>query len=132
MRIFNLANFSQEVTLFIHSWIEFLSKNEFQEACAQLDVPERNKNSITWSDDKLREVFLDYCWHERMPLINSPYAMDLQKEKIDFYEYYDGTGYAVEYDIPLDGEWSDLTAQFSFVKNAGNVYYVFLKDIHVL
>jgi len=132
MRIFNPTNFEHEVTLFIRAWIALLAANEFQEACSQIDMPDGKENAIVWDSSALKEVFLDYCWHERMPLINNPYAMNMQMERIDFYEYDDGTGCAVDYDIPTDPEWGDLTAQFSFVKSTDDLYYVFLDDIHVL
>ena len=40
-------------------------------------------------------------------------------------------GYSVEFDIPLNGEVSDLTAQLEFNKK-GRVFEVVLHDIHVL
>ena len=58
--------------------------------------------------------------------------MDLQKERIEFYEYNDGTGYAVDYDLPTDNNWGDLTAQFSFIKITDNLHHVYLNNIHVL
>ena len=57
--------------------------------------------------------------------------MDLTNEKIYFYEFNDKAGWAIEYDIPINGEWSDLTAQFEFYKKE-NGYSFLLHDIHVL
>lgn len=79
----------------------------------------------------MKEAFLDYDSVGRMPIINNPYQLDLTKEKIDFYKYDDDSGWAVDYDIPLDGEWGDLTAQFS-IKKVGDAYSIMLEDIHVL
>ena len=132
MRVFNPANFNQEVTFFIREWTKLLSEDKFDEACSQLDIPEDKEKNIVWNGNVLKGVFLDYCWHERMPLINNPYLMDLQKERIDLYEYNDGTGCAVDYDIPTDNNWGDLTAQFYFIKHTDNLFYVYLNDIHVL
>ena len=67
-----------------------------------------------------------------MPVINDPYQMNLDKEVIDFYEYDDGSGYAIDYDIPLDGEWGDLTAQFSLKNETQGLYRICLYDLHVL
>jgi hypothetical protein len=43
----------------------------------------------------------------------------------------DGTGFQFDYDLPLNGEWSDLTAQFEFLRRSDG-YAVVLHDIHVL
>ncbi len=132
MRVFSLTNFNQEVTLFVRDWIKLLSENKFEEACSQLDIPLDSEKNILWNVDILKEVFLDYCWHETMPLINNPYLLNLKEERIYFYEYNDATGYAIDYYIPIDKEWGDLTAQFSLIKSTETLYRVFLKDIHVL
>ncbi|UZR96783.1 DUF7668 domain-containing protein [Chondrinema litorale] len=130
MRVFNQNHLHEDIRLFIREWVKLLSLNKFKEANSLLDVDsERNFN---WNTENLKEVFLDYCWHERMPVINNPDQMDLDNEVITFYEYTDGSGYAVEYDIPLDGEWGDLTAKFSLESEDQRVYRVYLDDIHVM
>jgi hypothetical protein len=43
----------------------------------------------------------------------------------------DGRGYSFDHDVPLDGRWSDLTAQFEFLRRPSG-YAVVLQDIHVL
>jgi hypothetical protein len=131
MKRFKTQSLHEEITIFIRDWIELLSNNEFQKACHLLDAPESTNNEISWSVSNLKEAFLDYDSVGRMPIINNPYQLDLTKEKIDFYKYDDDSGWAVDYDIPLDGEWGDLTAQFS-IKKVGDAYSIMLEDIHVL
>ena len=127
MRVFNPANFNQEAPLFVRDWIKLLSEDKFYEACSQLDAPLESDKNILWKVDNLKEVFLYYNCHKRMPEMTNPYSLNLKKERIYFYKYKDATGYAIEYDIPIDNEWGDLTAQFSFVKSTENLYYVFLR-----
>jgi hypothetical protein len=43
----------------------------------------------------------------------------------------DGSGYWVNHDVPLNGEYSDLTAQFEF-RRRGNALAATLHDLHVL
>lgn len=43
----------------------------------------------------------------------------------------DSSGYSVEYDLPLNGAYSDLTAQFEFLLS-GSDYVATLHDLHVL
>ena len=45
--------------------------------------------------------------------------------------YADGTGYAVNHDVPLNGAFSDLTAQFEFTWDA-SALQVALYDLHVM
>jgi hypothetical protein len=131
MKRFKTRNVHEEIIFFIRNWIELLSDDEFEKACSLLDAPESGSDDIAWNAAILKEAFLNYGSVGRMPIINSPYQMDLDTEKIDFYEYDDSSGYAVDYDIPLDGAWGDLTAQFSF-KIIGDAYTVTLEDVHVL
>jgi hypothetical protein len=60
--------------------------------------------------------------------------MDLTGEQVEFYTYNmnNQKGYAVDYTLPLVGEWSDLTAQFSFIITTESLYTIHLEDIHVL
>jgi hypothetical protein len=51
--------------------------------------------------------------------------------RADVLKFNDGPGFSVEHDVPLNGEWSDLTAQFEFVGEMPE-FEVILHDIHVL
>ena len=53
------------------------------------------------------------------------------KYRTDVIKFDDGSGYSVEHDVPLNGEWSDLTAQFEFIEK-GSEFEVILHDIHIL
>lgn len=43
----------------------------------------------------------------------------------------DDGGYWIDHDMPLNGEWSDLTAQFRFDR-VGDRFAVSLQELHVL
>ena len=45
--------------------------------------------------------------------------------------YEDDAGYWLDHDMPLNGEWSDLTAQFEFQARSDG-FDVVLLDLHVL
>ena len=109
-----------------------MSEDKFDEACLQLDIPNDEQDKIVWDSINLQEIFNEYGWHERKPVINNPYSMNLDKEIVNFYEYNDSSGCGVDYNIPTDNEWGDLTAQFSFIKTTDQLYAVYLDSIHVL
>jgi hypothetical protein len=41
-------------------------------------------------------------------------------------------GFAFDLNLPINGEWSDLTVQFKFIKKGKGYYSVILNDIRVL
>ena len=45
--------------------------------------------------------------------------------------YEDNSGFWLDHDVPLNGEWSDLTAQFEFQKQSEGLAVVLI-DLHVL
>lgn len=122
----------EEITNFIRNWVKLLSEQKFETACNILDKPQDILSEITWSPDVLKEVMNEYFAEEGFPVFNDPLLMNIEGECIDFYKYNSGEGYAVDYLLPINGEWSDFTAQFSFKSKSPNEYTVLLEDIHVL
>ncbi|MFD3003982.1 hypothetical protein ACFS7Z_26740 [Pontibacter toksunensis] len=57
--------------------------------------------------------------------------MGLGKERISFIGY-DDDNCAVDYDIPIDGKWTDLTAQFTFKRHPSGLYVALLEGLSVL
>ena len=49
----------------------------------------------------------------------------------DTYAYNDGSGWGVEYDLPLNGVVSDFTLMFDFIKHNGELKII-LDDCHVM
>ena len=132
MRIFKKSHFKEESKQFIKEWIRLLSRDKFQEALDLLDQPPNEENDFFWTKENLKESFMDYGGPGRMPIINDPFSMGKEGDSFDFYKYDDGSGWAIEYDIPLDGAKGDLTAQFSFKKSSGDLYSINLGDLHVM
>ena len=64
------------------------------------------------------------------PVIIDPFEIDEHSEA-EVIELEGGRGYAFDYALPLNGEWSDLTAQFEFYKWSDGSAVV-LNDLHVL
>lgn len=119
----------QEITAFIRDWTKLLSQERYKDACHLLDIPKEAQNLIHWNPCNLRTIISDYGDNA---VISDPYSIERSQEKLDFYYYTDGSGVAVDYDLPINGKWSDLTAQFSFVKSEEDMYAVYLEGVHVL
>ena len=121
---------------FVKRWMKLLADNRFDEACALLEHP--NSFGIVWTPNLIKETVhntfsldtLFYEFHPEGAFFSDPYELEEQRD-IELIELNDGSGYAFDYDIPLNGEWSDLTAQFEILKRP-NGYVVFLNNLHVL
>lgn len=129
---FQSKNYINESISFVRNWTKLLSEKKFDEAFNFLDESADEKSHSIVNIRMLNEIFADYYKHESFPKIENPYLMNMQHERINVYVYDDGSGFAIDYDIPLNGKWSDFTAQFSFKKNLKTVYKIYLTDFHIL
>jgi hypothetical protein len=130
MQKFEAENIEEELKLFLRDWVKLLSEGRFEEAVQQLDIS-LDGSDVYWNPVFLRDVINEYAELYKNAKLTNPYLMELSKERIDVYPYNDNSGFAVDYNLPVNGEWSDLTAQFSFKKNK-SLFAVYLEDVHVL
>ncbi|MES9956462.1 MAG: hypothetical protein ABW086_05385 [Sedimenticola sp.] len=121
---------------FIQSWFDLLAANHLEEACMALDKP--NIYGIKWSPDMIKSILEENFGPETIfgkehPEGVSVTAIAETKGEVspDVIKFTDGSGYSVEHDVPLNGEWSDLTAQFEFLRFRHG-YAVVLHDLHVM
>ena len=127
---------AQSIVSFVKGWMKLLAEGRFEEACALIDEP--NVHGIVWTPRLIQQTVKAtfssetrfYKSHPEGPIFTDPFALEEQRE-IKVVEFEDKSGYAFDYDVPLNGEWSDLTAQFEFLKRS-NGYAVVLHDLHVL
>ena len=82
--------------------------------------------------ETLRNKFRNYFPEKEIIEFSNIDSMDLSIERFNIYVYTDGSGFALEYDLPINEDWSDFIAQFSFRKIKKLVYDIYLTDIHIL
>ena len=114
-------------TRFVRGCFSLLARGEFAGAASHLDEP--NSYGERWDAEKIQDVLRDYARSNSVP-VSDP-DMIAGDGRASLVEFGDGRGYSFEHVVPLDGEWSDLTAQFEFLRRRGG-YAVVLHDIHVL
>lgn len=127
----------QTLTGFVKDWLKLLSEGRFDEACALLDRPD--DHGRVWTPELIRELVADtynpqtlfYRNHPEGPRFTDPYALTEERRYQSFGEFNDTTGYWLDYPVPMNGEWSDLTAQFEFHVTA-NGYAAILNDLHIM
>ncbi|PAW84134.1 MAG: hypothetical protein B9S33_12405 [Pedosphaera sp. Tous-C6FEB] len=114
-------------TRFVRGWFRLLAQEAFAVAISQLDEP--TSYGERWNPAKLQGVIQDYARSQSVRVSDpATLAGDGSPSLVKFT---DGRGFSFEHYVPLDGEWSDLTAQFEFLHRPGG-YAVVLHDIHVL
>jgi len=114
-------------TRFARDWFRLLARGDFAAAVSRLD--EANSYGEHWDAEKIQGVFRDYARSDSVRVADpDTIAGDGRPSLV---ELADGRGYSFEHDVPLGEEWSDLTAQFEFLRRPSG-YAVVLHGIHVL
>ena len=117
--------------------MKLLAQDRLAEACAQLDEP--NCYGRVWTPELILEIVHDtyspdtlfYRDNPEGPVFTDPDGVKKPPYKGEVSPFNDGRGYCLDYDVPLNGEWSDLTAQFEFFKRPNGLAVV-LDDLHVM
>ena len=133
----------EEILAACRVWVDLVADGRFDVAIEMLHVPDRYDQSQRWTAESLRTYIANYgswdpwpdgrVWHitpiatARVPqeLGNSHGRADLVRFDADT------RSGSVELDVPLNGAWSDLTAQFEF-EPVGAGTGLALYDLHVL
>ena len=127
---------AKELIAFVEAWFDLIASGDIDKACQKIDKP--NCYGIQWTPEKLLEI-INYNLgpgtgyasdHPEGPKF-SKVSETKGNFRVDVLAFDDGSGYSLEYDVPLNGEWSDLTAQFEFIGSGGE-FEVVLHDLHVL
>ncbi len=123
---------------FVRTWCKLLAQGCWKEACELLDEP--NCYGISWTPESIRAFIEEDIYspdtrfareHPEGIIYTDPDELEPQ-QRSELVAFSDHSGYCLDYDLPLNGEWSDITAQFEFLKREHNRYAVILHDLHVL
>jgi hypothetical protein len=132
-----------EILAACREWIDLVADGRLADAIEMLHVPDQYDESRRWTAESLQTYIANYgswdAWPDdrtwkitaiataRVPadLANSHARADLIRLDADPRS---GSAWL---DVPLNGEWSDLTAQFEF-EPIGDGTSLSLYDLHVL
>lgn len=126
----------EDLLAFIRDWFRLLANDRWPEAIAMLDEP--NHYGIVWTPEYIRNA-LDSAFepdcrfrvdHPEGPRFSDPDTATGTCHA-DVLPFDDGHGFSADHDVPLNGSWSDLTAQFEFIRRPDGLA-VILHDLHVL
>jgi hypothetical protein len=125
-----------ELLTVIRDWFRLLAAGRWGDASAALDEP--NMYGIRWTPEYIQhaldEAYQSGCRfrvaHPEGPLFMDPdAAIGVPSAEVWESDHFDG--YRADHDVPLNGVWSELTAQFEFHRRPGGLAVV-LHDLHVL
>ena len=114
---------------FVHGWVKLCSKGYINEAFQLLDKP-IDTSRHTWTPDDFHEVKFNHFDDDKYPVVTDPDTVEGKVRK-DVFEYNDGSGWGVEYDLPLNNVVSDFTLLFDFIKSNDELKII-LDDCHVM
>ena len=125
----NLKSSESDLIKFVDDWVELCAEGNIEEAFSILDKPIESSRH-QWSPQDIEEITFDHFDDGKQPVITSP---DEVKGKIrkDIFAYDDGSGWGIEYGLPMNGIVSDFTLMFDFLKK-NNTLLVILDDCHVM
>ena len=113
------ATAEEVIVRWMRDWLDLLAAGALEEACARLDAP--GSDGRRWTPalllDAVEETFDEGSRfgraHPQGPVF-TPVDEARGDPQVYVYRLDDGTGYAAEHNVPLNGEISDLTALFQF------------------
>ena len=114
---------------FVHDWVKLCASGKTVEAFDLLDSP-LDTTRHTWTPEDFREVTFDHFDDEKFPTVTDPETVEGTIRK-DTFEYNDGSGLGLEFDLPLNGIVNDFTLMFDFIKVGGELK-VIMDDCHVM
>ena len=125
-----------KLVAWVREWLDLLAAGRLGEACARLDGPAAD--GAPWTADRLRAAVAETFGpgtrfrvaHPEGPVF-SPVRAARGRPAVAVGAFADGSGYWIDHAVPLNGEYSDLTAQFAF-RWAGAALAASLCDLHVL
>ena len=123
-----------ELVGFVRGWFTLLARGEWERALAAIDEP--HSSGGRWTKDRLMEVLHDVFGPSTRFGAEHGAARFSDPEVATGTAHYsfgrlDAGGFWVDHDVPLNGVFSDLTAQFEFLPRPGG-FAVLLHDLHVL
>ena len=119
-------NKESELKEYCQKWLALLAANDFTSAFNLIDSP--NCYGLNWRKKEIIEVLNDYY--------GESIEFDIQNHDIancepNYLERNDG-GLLYDFNLPINGELTDLTVQFEFNPMQNSQFKVVIHDIHVL
>lgn len=117
---------ASELKDYCQRWLGFLASGDFEAADSLIDS--KNCYGLSWGEKEINEVILDY-YGESIDIEIHNY--DITECEPNYLVRNDG-GLLYDFNLPINGELTDLTVQFEFNPKSKDQFEVVIHDIHVL
>jgi hypothetical protein len=120
----------------VRRFVDLLAEEKYPEAWSLIDPWPGYAN---WTPELIQTVVRNYGSPEPMadgrvfkvtPLNQAPPRPKSAHHAVERYHHQDRPGHVL-FDVPLNGEWSDLTISFDLIRKDGGLV-LRLEDIHVM
>jgi hypothetical protein len=115
----------EQLVAFARTWFKHLARADWDAALAMIDEP--NTYGIRWTRESIMALVADTMGPDSR--FSDPDSA--QGRPRPTFDRFDAGGFWLDHAVPLDGAFSDLTAQFEFEPRQDG-YAVILHDLHVL
>jgi hypothetical protein len=115
-----------ELKAYCQRWLGFVASKNFEAANSLVDS--KNCYGLSWGKKEITEVIQDYYGE---PTEIEVHNYDIAKCEPNYLVRNDG-GLLFDFNLPINGELTDLTVQFEFNPKSKGQFEVVIHDIHVL
>jgi hypothetical protein len=127
-------NPEEQLVAFARAWFKHLARAEWDAALGMIDEP--NTYGIVWTRESITALVADTFGPETRfaAAFGPPVFSDPDSAKGHSHPSFgrlDAGGFWLDHDVPLNGAFSDLTAQFEF-ESRRDRYAVIVHDLRVL
>ncbi|MDR8523396.1 DUF7668 domain-containing protein [Shewanella fidelis] len=115
-----------ELKDYCQQWLGFLASGDFEAANRLVDS--KNCYGLSWGEKEIAEVILDYYGEPTEIEIHNYDITECEPN----YLVRNDRGLLYDFNLPINGELTDLTVQFEFNPKSKDLFEVVIHDIHVL
>jgi hypothetical protein len=137
MRTAHVDASDSELVRFIEDWVDLLASGDFAAASRFLHPPDEAALSEEWTAENLELYIANYGSWDPLDDGRRMHVTPIDGASGDLVPVrevsrYDDRPPRIDFDLPLNGEWSDLTALFDLVQVDDARWAFVLYDLRVL
>jgi hypothetical protein len=103
----------EDLVVYIRSWFDLIASGGIADACKQLDEP--NRAGIIWTPQKIIDVISRVLHMKSDSVVITSTILCSGSPGGRIFRLLNGSGVVVEHQIPLNGQYCDVTAIFEFL-----------------
>jgi len=119
----------EDLVRYIRSWFDLIATGGIADACKQLDGP--NRAGIVWTPQRIIDVISKALHMKGDSAVITTTSSCSGSPKGRVFRLLNRSGFVVEHQVPLNGQYCDVTAMFEFLWRGKALAFI-LDGLHVL